>query len=72
MDSISNNHRLIRYTGRIDFQADGAHFYWPGSFAQVTFTGTTLSCALTPGVVWGTCSLGLVVDGRLSRVPCSF
>ena len=71
MNSVHNEDRMIRYTGRIDFQSDGAHFYWPGSFAQVTFTGTTLSCAVTPRVVWGTCSLGLIVDGRLSRVPVS-
>ncbi len=59
----------ILYTGRIDHQADGAHFYWPGSNARVRFTGTTLSCEITAEVVWGTVSLGLIVDGRLSRIP---
>ena len=59
----------ILYTGRIDRQPDGAHFYWPGSNARVRFTGTTLSCLVTAEIVWGTVCLGLVVDGRLSRVP---
>ncbi len=67
--TIPSDSALIRYTGRIDRRADGAHFYWPGSYAAVRFTGTTLSCELTANVVWGTVCLGLIVDGRLSRVP---
>ena len=69
MTAISSQSDRIRYTGRIDHQADGAHFYWPGSYAAVRFTGTTLSCEITANVVWGTVCLGLIVDGRLSRVP---
>ena len=61
----------ILYTGRIDCRDDGAHFYWPGSNARVRFTGTTLSCDVTANIVWGTVCLGLVVDGRLSRVQLS-
>lgn len=66
---ISSTAPEILYTGRIDRQPGGAHFYWPGSNARVRFTGTTLSCELTADIVWGTVCLGLVVDGRLSRVP---
>ncbi|MBQ6177051.1 MAG: hypothetical protein IJK29_11710 [Bacteroidales bacterium] len=66
---INHTDSRIRYTGRINDAEDGARFYWPGSFAQVRFTGTTLRCTVTPWLVWGTVCLGLIVDGRLSRVP---
>lgn len=68
---INHDDGRIRYTGRVAQTEDGTHFYWPGSFAQVRFTGTTLRCSFTPKLVWGTVCLGLIVDGRLSRVPLS-
>ena len=43
----------ILYTGRIAYQPEGAHFYWPGSNARVRFTGTTLSCEVTVNVIRG-------------------
>ena len=66
---LNHSDKRIRYTGRVALTDEGARFYWPGSFAQVRFTGTRLTCAVTPRLVWGTNCLGLVVDGRLSRVP---
>ena len=69
MERINAQDVHIRYTGRIAALDEGTRFYWPGSFAQVAFTGTKLSCEVTGNVVWGTNSLGLVVDGRLSKVP---
>ena len=60
---------LIRYTGRVAFPEDGAHFYWPGSFALMRFRGTRLACEVTCNVCWGTNALGLLVDGRLSKIP---
>ena len=69
MERINAQDAHIRYTGRIAALDEGTRFYWPGSFAQVAFTGTKLSCEVTGNVVWGTNSLGLVVDGRLSKVP---
>lgn len=59
----------VQLTGRVAAQGGDAVFYWPASFACVRFTGSRLECAVTPNVVWGTNSLGLVVDGRLSKVP---
>ena len=69
MPAIASTSAEIRYTGRIAQSGDAAVFYWPGSYAAVRFTGTTLSCELTADVVWGTVSLGLRVDGRISRIP---
>ncbi|MBR3493915.1 MAG: electron transporter RnfD [Clostridia bacterium] len=69
MNNLDHTSSMIRFTGRIALLPEGARFYWPGSFAQVTFTGTWLRCAVTPALVWGSNSLGLVVDGRLSRIP---
>ncbi len=71
MQTLPHTSGLIRYTGRIAQTDEGARFYWPGSFAQVTFRGTKLSCEVTSRVSWGSNCFGLIVDGRLSRVPVS-
>ena len=71
MQNISHDAAAIRYTGRIAMLGDGARFYWPGSFAEVRFRGSRLSCEVTGNVIWGSNCLGLVLDGKLSRVPLS-
>ena len=69
MPVIPASNPLVSYTGRIAHLADGAHFYWPGSEALVRFSGTRLSCTAEINDIWGTNSIGLLVDGRLSRIP---
>ena len=71
MQTISHDAPQIRYTGRIAMLPEGARFYWPGSFAEVRFQGSRLTCGLTGNVIWGSNCLGLVLDGKLSRIPLS-
>ena len=66
---LSFSSELIQYTGRVDHQADGAHFYWAASSALVRFRGASLRCRVTVNDIWGANSIGLTVDGRLSKVP---
>ena len=60
---------LVQLTGRTAAEGTDVVFYWPASSALVRFRGSRLSCELTPNVVWGSNCLGVVVDGRLSRMP---
>ena len=69
MQTIKADSSSIGYTGRIAHLEDGAHFYWPGSEACVRFTGTRLTCTVEVSDVWGTNAIGLVVDGRMSKIP---
>lgn len=59
----------VSCTGRIGFMEDGAHFYWAASSATVRFRGTRLSVTVRANSLWGCSALGLVVDGRVSKVP---
>lgn len=69
MQTVRADSPSVSYTGRVAVLEDGAHFYWPGSEAAVRFTGTQLSCTAVVNDIWGTNSLGLIVDGRESRIP---
>lgn len=69
MTTIRFDDPQISMTGRIAMQPEGAHFYWAASSAAVRFTGTRLSVTVCCNSIWGTNSLGLVADGRVSRVP---
>lgn len=59
----------INYYGRIDMKEDGAYFYFPSSSAEVRFKGTEISAKIKADIVWGTVSLGYVIDGRMGKVP---
>ena len=69
MPTISANDPCVSCSGRIARQENGVHFYWAASSATVHFTGTELSATVSCNSIWGSNALGLVVDGRLSKVP---
>lgn len=69
MPTILAKDACVSCSGRISWQDSGAHFYWPATSATVRFTGTTLSASVTANCWWGSNALGLVVDGRVSKVP---
>ena len=69
MNGMKISDSRINTMGRIDWRDGVAHFIWPGSYVEVRFTGTTLSASVKVNCVWGSNALGLVVDGRVSKVP---
>ena len=72
METIQITDPRVQLVGRIATEnsaTDGAHFYWPGSYARVAFTGTTLKVKANVHVLWGSNSLGVVLDGRCSKIP---
>ncbi|MCR5807491.1 MAG: electron transporter RnfD [Oscillospiraceae bacterium] len=60
---------LIHYSGRIDLDEKGAHWYFPSTSATVKFKGTNIGFTVTDSMCWGIITLGYVIDGRLGRVP---
>lgn len=66
---INYDDNEISYSGRIDFDGDGAHLYYPATSAAVSFKGSFLSVSIENKTYWGTLSLGYVIDGRQGRVP---
>ncbi len=69
MNSITLSSPLVQLTGRVDLSGGSAGFYWPASSSLVRFHGTTLSVTAQINDIWGSNALGLVVDGRVSKVP---
>ncbi len=66
---IRFNDEKISFGGRTDIREDGAYFYFVSSYASVRFKGTEISAVINNSGVWGTLSLGYVIDGRMGRIP---
>ncbi len=61
--------KKITYIGRTDNKDDGVYFYYPSTSAVIRFRGTQISALINNSTVWGTVSLGYVIDGRMGRIP---
>lgn len=59
----------IAYTGRVDKKENGVDFYYASSQAEVRFKGTEISVTVNMNSVWGSVSLGYVIDGREGKIP---
>lgn len=68
--NISMNNTCLSYMGRINNSDPAAPvFYYPGSQAELRFTGRAVTIRLKNHNVWGNVSLGYVIDGRMGRIP---
>lgn len=66
---INYDDKRIDYMGRIDTREDGTHFYFAASCAVVHFNGTEISVEICSNTIWGSNSLGYIIDGRIGKVP---
>lgn len=64
------DHKLIRYTGRVDFSnAKSPRFYQPGIYVDVRFQGATCNIILHDQQLWGKQNyFSLILDGQYRRL----
>ncbi len=62
----------IAYMGRIDFSVPAEpRLYFAGSQILFNFRGTSLKLKVGGAVFWGEVSLGVILDGKMIRLPLS-
>ena len=71
MMKISHNDEKALYMGRFDRTAENTRLFHAGSQIKLKFRGTSLSVNFSALVVWGSTSIGTVIDGNVGMIPLS-
>lgn len=65
--TIRSDDKKLSYQGRIKLTPDCAVMYYPGSSVTMRVKAKKISFTLNERRYWGTLSLGLIIDGELSK-----
>ena len=68
MMTISHSDDKALYMGRYDRTAEETKLFHAGSQVRLKFRGTSLSVTFNASVIWGSVSLGAVIDGNITAV----
>ena len=71
MMKISHSDEKALYMGRFDRTAEETRLFYAGSLVNLKFRGTFLSVTFNASVMWGSVSIGIVIDGNVGRIALS-